>query len=265
MSIAETIEHEGYTITLHYDQDPMSPRDQDNVGIMFAEGHRGYELGDEKFQAGLDGEYADAKRAFEHYHENLPRHLIFRAFLLYMKVYHGTTVMLPLGLIDHSGISMYVGGGAHPMDPGGWDSGLVGFIFDTAKRREVTGVAPEQVEEALRIEVSEYDKVLTGDVYGYTIVDPDGDELDDSCWGFIGYEYATQEAKSAVDAAIAARVETPKTARADRRVFKLTVADVNALIGREVRQDELQTVRDALAAALAQPIIDALDPFAGTS
>jgi hypothetical protein len=201
MSIAETIEHEGYTITLHYDQDPMSPRDQDNVGIMFAEGHRGYELGDEKFQAGLDGEYADAKRAFEHYHENLPRHLIFRAFLLYMKVYHGTTVMLPLGLIDHSGISMYVG----------------------------------------------------------------GDELDDSCWGFIGYEYATQEAKSAVDAAIAARVETPKTARADRRVFKLTVADVNALIGREVRQDELQTVRDALAAALAQPIIDALDPFAGTS
>ena len=32
-----------------------------------------------------------------------------------------------------------------------------------------------------------YDAYLTGDVYGYAIVDPDGQPISTSCWGFYGY------------------------------------------------------------------------------
>jgi hypothetical protein len=44
----------------------------------------------------------------------------------------------------------------------------------------------------LRSFVEEYDKWMRGDCYGYTITV--GDEEQDSCWGFIGYDYAKEEA-----------------------------------------------------------------------
>ena len=40
---------------------------------------------------------------------------------------------------------------------------------------------------------------LTGEVYGYEIEDPDGEEDGDSCWGFYGFDYCMQEARSIVD------------------------------------------------------------------
>jgi hypothetical protein len=109
----------------------------------------------------------------------------------------GATVVLPLGLLDHSGITMWIGGGSHWSDSAGWDSGTVGFIYDTPEGREECGTPLDRIEEVLKSEVEVYDMELTGQVYGYVVAPDDDDE--DSCWGFYGMEDVTEEAKSSAE------------------------------------------------------------------
>lgn len=72
----------------------------------------------------------------------------------------GGVLILPLGLYDHSGISMYVG---KRIDP--WDSGQVGFIFVTQEDLDREGIDIVRAEEILRGEVKTYDAYLKGEVY----------------------------------------------------------------------------------------------------
>jgi hypothetical protein len=76
------------------------------------------------------------------------------------------------------------------------------MIFDTPESREETGVELDDIEQALRSEVAEYDKYLTGDVWGIRItrenVDGDVDELE-SVWGFLGRESAEAEARASLE------------------------------------------------------------------
>ena len=268
-TLAETVQHKGYTVAIHYDHEYGSgnPRDADNLGIMLALGHRNYTLGDASVNGGYSNreEYQQLEAAHNALMERLPTRLALRAFCLYLKVYHGASVILPLGLIDHSGISMYVGGGAHPMDPGGWDSGMVGFIFDTEQTRETTGCTPEngfdaeKIEQGLRDEVQNYDMYLTGQVYGYVITDPDGDPIDDdSCWGFLGIRSVKEEAIGAVDTEVERREANPKKALPTVTVAKFTVEDANEILGRPLLQSEVDTLRKHLEHALADPFADAV-------
>jgi hypothetical protein len=120
----------------------------------------------------------------------------------YLKQERGATVILSLGLIDHSGISMYVGSGAHPHDPGGWDSGQVGVIFDTTDTRkecEMENASREDIERALRGEAHTYDQFLRGEVYCYAVTDPAGVHVD-SCCGYLGdLEYVRGQANDAAE------------------------------------------------------------------
>lgn len=190
----ETYRHKDGSVTVvlaeGYIEEWMNPREDDyGVGVMCAKGYRHSNLGDK-------GDLVDeVHRALR---EHGPR-----ITTRWLKIFKGATVVLPLGLIDHSGISMYVGAGAHWCDPGGWDSGLVGLIFDTPETRERTGVKPENVEQALRTEVEVYDQYLRGEVYygvhltptGELVeTDVDGDTVhghtyqEDACGGFLGYD-----------------------------------------------------------------------------
>lgn len=85
-------------------------------------------------------------------------------------------VMLPLYLLDHSGLHMCIGSGSHPPDSGGWDSGQVGFIYTTKEEirkwfniKYVTKKYLNLAEVTLRYEIEIFDKYLTGDVYHFTI------------------------------------------------------------------------------------------------
>lgn len=192
-----TFEHNGKRVSIYFDPEPehANPREYDgNLGIMLANGHRNYTLGDEDQLRGKKAEdYDTAANALSEFADRGK----VRLFPRWAEIYLGSTVVLPLGLIDHSGISMYVGGGAHPADPGGWDSGLVGFIFDTPATHEENGSewTPEELTEALRAEVHVYNEVLTGQVFGYVVEDDEGEV--DSCWGFVGDDYCEQEARDA--------------------------------------------------------------------
>lgn len=178
----KTIKHKHTTVTVKVvqDSDAESPRTWDNLGVM-ACWHRQYRLGD--VQPSCTPE--------EWIAENAPE----------------GSIVLPLYLYDHSGISMSTSEFSCP-----WDSGQVGVIVATPdKVREEfrdTKMTPEQLREqvvkVLVQEVSTYDDYLTGNVWGYTIEVTHAckecghavhdNEQEDSCWGFVGSDPSTLDA-----------------------------------------------------------------------
>lgn len=174
----EEYERNGLTVEIFSDDNPDSPREWDNLGTMVCS-HRNYKLGDEEISWGdLDG-WNDYKQ--------------------YLIKERGAVIVLPLGLYDHSGITMYVG-----ENHDRWDGGQVGFIYVTKEDMEKEqAVDPtydlERAEACIRSEVETYDQYLTGDVYGYTITNPKNGEDVDSLWGLYGLDYAKEEANSVAD------------------------------------------------------------------
>lgn len=171
MKSFETFVHKGFTVALHQDTDPGSPRDWDNLGQIVT-WHRRYRLGDKH-------DYADGND--------------FRK-----RTKDSVALVLPVYLYDHSGLRVNTTGFHCP-----WDSGQVGYIWVSKERlqKEYGSVTPETIEQARKVligEIETFDQYLRGDVWGYVIYGPDGGELD-SCWGFHGLEYAKGEATSAVD------------------------------------------------------------------
>ena len=205
----ETYEQDGYKVELFYDDQVENPRTSwDHVATMVCS-HRRYQLGDEQatwddwaaeqlnryFPDEMDRQYDlensdnpnDWTKADAYY-----KHLIGRL--------DEVMEIMPLYLYDHSGITISTG----PFSCG-WDSGQVGIIYMTREQiltqfggKLLTKKKRHQAQELMRDEVDEYDQYLTGDVYGYVVTDPNGDEVD-SCWGYFGYKLAEQEAKAALE------------------------------------------------------------------
>ena len=161
-------------IRIVQDQDASSPRENDNLGTMVC-WHRRYNLGDEQPRDESPAEYLS----------RLPE----------------GSIVLPLYLFDHSGITMRTTPFSCP-----WDSGQVGFIYITPdKIREEYGEKPdlEAIRGYLVSEVEEYDEFIQGNVFGFILeeaeVDEDYEDEDeeiewneiDSCWGFIGSDPMT--------------------------------------------------------------------------
>lgn len=175
MDAVETIERDGFVAETYYDEWPDDPRSWDNVGHMICF-HRKYNLGD---QHDYKSEHFEGWREM---HDAL------------LEEYGEGSVILPLYLYDHGGITMKVGAFRDP-----WDSGQVGWIVasEEAIEREWGG-DEEKAEEGLRYEVETYDEYLRGEVFGYIITDASGEEVD-SCWGFFGEEYVEQEVDRMID------------------------------------------------------------------
>lgn len=130
----------------------------------------------------------------------------------YDKILDKNYVMLPVGLYDHSGISMYTG------VTRGWDNSNVGYIYMSYQAAWINfGVVPgrkartkawqERMVASMKSSVEEYDKYLTGDVWGvcydtFNNIAEEGDEPEweedeqDNCWGFFGDKYAEEDMKS---------------------------------------------------------------------
>ena len=99
MENIKSFNYEDFKINIWHDQDPMNPREWDNIGKMVCF-HNRYKLGD-------DHDFRDSED--------------FDAFLVEEK---DKLYILPLYLYDHGGITMKTS----PFSCG-WDSGQVGFIF----------------------------------------------------------------------------------------------------------------------------------------
>lgn len=170
----------GKTVRILYDEDPSSPREWDNLGVMVCF-HKKLTLGDKH---GLVHNDFSSWGALE-------KHL--RGEL-------EATHVLPLYLMNHSGLSMSTTKFSDP-----WDSGQVGFIYTTAELIAKMGTPEDSVGEVLDQEVETFNEFISGAVYGYEIIQETMCEhckhvesaVIDSCWGFYGLDYCKAEALAA--------------------------------------------------------------------
>lgn len=125
----------GKTVEVIQDTDPQNPREWDNEGLMVCF-HGRYNLGDKTDYKEEDYEsWAELAEALRN---------------------DGYKSILPLYLMDHSGISMRTRGFNDR-----WDSGQVGFIISKE----------EGQEDNLQVEVEIYDRYIQGDVYAVRVFD----------------------------------------------------------------------------------------------
>jgi len=186
----DTNKHLGFTIKIKQDCCSANPRTEwDNLAHLWC-WHKRYDLGDEK--PSWAEHWFDTADTGDSIYDEIEEE--FRP-----------VVIEPLSLLDHSGLTLYKGHGAHQCDPGGWDSGPIGLAFISRKDalkehncKYITKRIRGFCQKVLDAEIETYDMALRGDVWGYIITASDGKEVD-SCWGFYGYDYCLEEAKSMVD------------------------------------------------------------------
>lgn len=164
-------------------------------------------------------------------HERYPDATSFEEALeKYVRDEHDATHVLPLYMLDHSGIAFRTTSFNDP-----WDSGLYGVVFATKKSvAETLGedATDEQVLDALRIEIGELNSYVQGDVYGIVVVEKGTEHELASCWGFVGREYAEGDAAKEMldeaEAVLAAEREANEREAAERTFWAerdvLTVA-----------------------------------------
>jgi len=159
-------EYHGYRIRIVVDEYAENPRkDCDNLGTI-GHWHRRYNLGD-----------LDFRKANIQQHEHVAR------------IEKQGGVVLPLGLLDHSGLYIYIGDGPHWSDGQGWDSGHVGYIWVEAARirkeysvARITKKVRDQVTSVLQGEVATLDLSLRGGFVGRIIERIEDDEEVDSVY-----------------------------------------------------------------------------------
>lgn len=185
MQTVETKTYKGYTIKIHNDEVAESPREAwDNLGTMVTF-HRRYNMGDTDH--GYRWEDYEGWDALE---KEITRD-------------HGDSIILPIYMYDHSGQTI----STTPFSCQ-WDSGRLGLIFLSLQKarkeygwKKITKKRRAQLEEYLRGEVKVYDSYIRGDVYGFEVVSPEGEDIH-SCWGFYGdYEESglMEDARGQID------------------------------------------------------------------
>lgn len=181
--------HKGLVIKLYHDLDCSSPRENDNLGTIIA-WHRRYRLSDDDAPTNIEPADFDPTEY---------------------------PVCLPVFMYEHSGIALSCRRTGQFADR--WDSGQLGWIYVTRQKllaeystKRLTKAVIEKATTVLLSEIEEYSAFVEGQCYGYVIEDEDGRHLD-SCWGFIGHQYAWEAAEEAADGEAAERL-----ARADALV-----------------------------------------------
>ncbi|KNZ70286.1 hypothetical protein Tfer_0846 [Thermincola ferriacetica] len=216
-----------------YDDNPENPRDWDNLGTMVCF-HRRYNLGDPHNYREPDdflfdlleqtvGDTDKAERFVKKISDSINREL-YRSYGAYKKavddeiidIIRKKFIILPLYLLDHSGITISTSPFSCP-----WDSGQVGWIYVSKDDvcgvygvKHITPTVKRWAIGVLEAEVEEYDIYLRGEVYGYKLYHIDEAKLEaylkaaglerenlsdrelelflveeDSCWGFFGDDF----------------------------------------------------------------------------
>lgn len=203
-NVAERFEVDGLKVKICWEEDARfaDPRDCDNLGTMVC-WHPDYILGDA--QLGGSGGAVDNLFTTENGRSDFSGMEAVERYLSFT----GALCIMPLYLLDHSGLSIRAGSPS-PFDSPkvradhrgaamGFDTTMVGFIYTTRERiAELCGDAELDIQEALNAEVKEYNSWLSGEVYYYVVEDEDGEILD-SCGGFIGSDHVMSEARAAAE------------------------------------------------------------------
>jgi len=140
-----------------------SPRDWDNLGTMVCFHKRGKYGDNHDYKADEFNGWDELENQIREDHPNC--------------------IILPIYMYEHSGVTINTTGFSCP-----WDSGRLGLIFISREKINEEfnkSRTDKQIEEYLQNEVAVYDQFLTGDVWGFRMLDSRGEEKD-ACWGFYG-------------------------------------------------------------------------------
>lgn len=151
-------------VNVVYDTSPEDPRDWDNLGTLLTWSHR---------YRSPDTNPFNTPAEFERVIGDSPDYVVLPVY----KYEHGAVAYSTRSFI----------GRAHHAE---WDSGQVGYIYASKKTirewfgwKTLTQERRERVELALHNEVEDFSNYANGNVYGYMVVNEDG-EIVKSCWGY---------------------------------------------------------------------------------
>jgi hypothetical protein len=169
----EVLEVNGYTGYIVYEEYPESPREDEHLMGIIAHWHRSEWFG------GVPA--AIGERAAANWKDRVGRKEVWKSQDTWDEPSDFQDeadkkgwLYLSVGLLDHSGWHCYAGGGDHWCDPGGWDSGTVGFIYTTRERilecyggKRVTKKMRERALRELYHEIETLDDYYNNRVFGY--------------------------------------------------------------------------------------------------
>jgi hypothetical protein len=195
--VVEETKYKDYTIVIWHEKYPSewdNPRTWDNLGHMVCS-NRSYAFGDEQFT----GQTIDDIR--EKYGGGIS------GLEAWAEKERDAAVALPLYLYSHSGQSIstrsFIGRAQHAR----FDSGLLGVVYVTRDkalkefdRKRMSQKLRKQIKEIVEAEVETYDQYVQGNVYGFTLRDREGREVE-TMGGYVGDDFSIMydEAKSTVD------------------------------------------------------------------
>jgi hypothetical protein len=130
------------------------------------------------------------------------------AFARYLRIFHDVEAV-PVYMYDHSGIALSTGSFIGRAQHARWDSGMVGWAYVRPDAEKWEGMDEEKVISSW---VETFGQWINGEVYGWVsenlvtgskVYDDEGHEdeafaewdEDESCWGYIGFDYACQAAR----------------------------------------------------------------------
>lgn len=173
-------ERDGFKLCIAQDEDAENPREWDDIGTLVTTPRNRY-LSSDKNAPTLDSEL------LEQWSED------------------GAYVW-PIGAYVHSGMTVWLGSlrersaGVSAFDSAGWDSGTIGFYMIPKDRsaQEWKDDPDKGAQAWAKACIGTLDEYVQGDVWYYTVLDPEGNVLD-SCSGIFGRDYAEKEAREAFE------------------------------------------------------------------
>lgn len=198
----ESIEYRGYTINIYRDDDPQNPiTDFDMLGTI-AYKHPRFILGHEKIDD--VGEFFIEKLNQIQNRDNDFWNMESEKVRKYFDKFY---CYLPVFAYEHGGITLKTS----PFYDS-FDSGIIGFIYVLKskclgewKKKRWTKEFENKIKNILKSEIEQFDDYLTGNCWGYEVVD-ENETFVDSLWGYIGHmKLCIEDAKSLVDFEIKAR------------------------------------------------------------
>jgi len=155
--IIDSFENNGCQVQLVHDTDPLNPYEEFDTVSKIYHWHRRYDLG----------------KSIDRMDE--------QEMIEYLSDFGEKVLSIsPVYIYDHSGITISTKPFSCP-----WDSGQVGWAVITENNAILVDYPyrdEEKLQAVIEAEVDQYDKYLTGQVYGYRVI-RDGDCID-SCYGF---------------------------------------------------------------------------------
>jgi hypothetical protein len=184
--VVKTIEYRGHTINVIRDPEPQSPKDWDNDDAFLVYDHRQFSVEVKGF---------DPDSIFQHLSEtNKSTYEGYWAFPVYAYI--------------HSGVALSLGRSGYPFNDR-WDVSFKGFAL--VKRQKGWTYTHDKAIKVGQAIVDEWNQYLSGEVYGFQVLDSEGDDID-SCWGFYGDfdkdAYVIDQAKAHVDHVVNEKIKT---------------------------------------------------------